>query len=289
MILKSDDTPDVLANRVDLEEINGDILLFGGPYSNFQATEAVFAQADKLGLPASNIICTGDVCAYCADPVATTRLVMERGCTVVAGNCEDSLGHRKPDCGCNFDEGTACDIASGEWFRHADTQLDDEARAWMLARPTLVTFTNGGRKYAVIHAAASAINTFLWPVVGDTRLAAEIALVEAETGPLNAVIAGHTGMAMVRDVATLSGDGRTVRWVNAGAVGLPAHKGDQRTSYVVLEDGDFRIEKLTYDYAAAARAMREAGFKARYHYALESGWWPSEDTFPPEMRIGREA
>lgn len=288
MKMKPDDTPDVLANRVDLGDLDGPVLLFGGPYSNLQATTALFDHADANGFPASRIICNGDVCAYCADPLATTHLVMQRGCAVVAGNCEDSLGHEKPDCGCGFVPGGACSLDAGEWYRHSDSALTGDEREWMKARPTLALFSHAGKRYAVIHAAASAINTFLWPTVRDVHFAYEIALVEAAVGPVDGIIAGHTGIPFQRSIYRLDGNG-SVHWINPGAIGLPPHDGQPETCFAVLDQGKVTMKRLSYDHAAAAEAMREAGMKARYHASLECSWWPNEDTFPPEMRCGQTA
>jgi hypothetical protein len=67
-------------------EIVGTALIFGGTYSNLQATEALLAEARRLGVPRERIICTGDVAAYCGDPYATTELVRDAGIHVVMGN-----------------------------------------------------------------------------------------------------------------------------------------------------------------------------------------------------------
>jgi len=277
---------DVLSRHRDFGEMAGPVLLFGGPYSNKHATEALFGRAAALGIGGERMVCTGDVCAYCGDPAETTRLVRDSGCAVIAGNCELSLGTRSDDCGCGFEEGAACDRFAMEWFRYADDALDDGARAWMRGLPGIGTFRAWGRRYAVVHGAASAVNRFLWPVVGDDVLAGEIALVEAALGPVDGVVAGHTGMAFERIVDI---GGRAVRWINAGAIGLPAHDGDTRTGFALLTEEGVRFERLAYDHGGAAEAMRAAGLSAGYDRSLESGWWPSEDSFPVEMRVGRVA
>jgi hypothetical protein len=41
------------------------ILVFGGPYSNLRAVDALRERALKLGIVADHCICTGDVVAYC--------------------------------------------------------------------------------------------------------------------------------------------------------------------------------------------------------------------------------
>src|SRR5690242_151043 len=73
------------------------LLIFGGPYSNLQATEAMLAEARRLGIPAGRTICTGDVVAYGADPCETVDAVRAAGIPVVMGNCDESLGTRSED------------------------------------------------------------------------------------------------------------------------------------------------------------------------------------------------
>lgn len=277
---------DVLSRHRDFGVLEGPVLLFGGPYSNFEATAALFERASLLGITGERMICTGDVCAYCGNPAETARLVMGSGARVVAGNCELSLGERTGDCGCGFEDGAACDRFAMEWFNFADAALDEGSRTWMRGLPGVGTFRAFGKLYAVVHGGASAVNRFLWPIVSDSVLREEIALIEAALGPVHGVIAGHTGMAFERMVGM--GE-RPVHWINAGAIGLPAHDGDARTGFAVLTAEGIQFERLNYDHEAAAQAMREAGLRAGYDRSLETGYWPSEDSFPAEMRLGRVA
>jgi hypothetical protein len=120
---------------IPLLEAREPVLLFGGCYSNLQATRALLDQAAALGIPPDRIICTGDVVAYAADPVATVDLVRGSGMHVVMGNCEESLGLGAADCGCGFAAGSACDVLSVAWYAHADARLDDDSRQWMLGLP----------------------------------------------------------------------------------------------------------------------------------------------------------
>jgi hypothetical protein len=69
----------MLASR----NLNGPLLLFGGPYSNLQATRAVLSDAEQRQLPPERIICTGDVVAYGADAKVTVDLVRASGIHVV--------------------------------------------------------------------------------------------------------------------------------------------------------------------------------------------------------------
>ena len=69
------------------------LLVFGGPYSNLQATQAPRRKAEACAIVPDHIICTGDVVAHAADPEATAREVRDRGIHVVAGNCEAQLAN----------------------------------------------------------------------------------------------------------------------------------------------------------------------------------------------------
>ena len=53
--------------------LHGPVLVFGGCYSNLQATEALLAEARRRGFSASQMICTGDMIAYGADAAAFSR------------------------------------------------------------------------------------------------------------------------------------------------------------------------------------------------------------------------
>lgn len=261
-------------------EIDGPALVFGGPYSNLQATQAVLAEADRRGIPARRIICTGDVVAYCADAAATTDLVMRSGIQVLAGNCEIQLGADAGDCGCGFTEGTACDLLSVAWYRHARAEIGAAQRGWMAGLPRrLVLGLPDGRRLAVIHGGAEDVSRFLFASAPEAVLAQEI----AATG-CDGVLAGHCGIPFVRRVGA-------ALWCNAGAVGMPAHDGTLRVWCALLEPGAgglaVSLLPLGYDHAAAAAAMRAAGLPAGYAVGLETGFWPSEDVLPPAERAAR--
>ncbi|MHC5035572.1 MAG: metallophosphoesterase family protein, partial [Planctomycetota bacterium] len=92
-----------MADILDLGDFDEPVLVFGGPYSNLEATRALLAEAARRGLAPSRLLCTGDVVAYCADPQATVDLIRGAGIAVVMGNCEESLGSAAADCGCGFE------------------------------------------------------------------------------------------------------------------------------------------------------------------------------------------
>ncbi|GAA6165093.1 hypothetical protein NBRC116590_27970 [Pelagimonas sp. KU-00592-HH] len=262
---------------VDLGVLEGPVLVFGGPYSNLQATEALLSEGARRGIAPARMICTGDVVAYCAAPAETVARVRGSGCVVVAGNCEKQLAANAMDCGCGFEEGTACDLLSAGWYAHADREIGADDRAWMAGLPDLAVFTHEGKRWAVLHGGVSDISRFLWSASQDADFLEEIEVVRRAVGGLDGVLAGHCGIPFQRDVAG-------VNWVNAGVIGMPPHDGGTATRYAVLEGGTVEFCTLAYDATAAREAMEAVGLRQGYHVALTSGIWPSEDVLPPALR-----
>ena len=259
----------------DLGHLEGDVLLFGGPYSNLQATQALFS---KIGhVPKSNRICTGDLVAYCADPAATAALVLEQVDHVVAGNCELQLAAGAQDCGCGFEEGSVCDLAAKGWFPFASSKISAEQREAFAALPDLLVFEHIGRRYAVIHGGHTDVARFIWPTDTVDVFREEVAAVEALVGEVEGIVCGHSGVPFERHI-----DGRV--WINAGVIGMPPHDGRPQTRYAVLGEDGVRFCQLEYDCAGAANAMQLAGLCHGYEKSLETGIWPSEDVLPNALR-----
>lgn len=263
----------------DLGVIDGPVMLFGGPYSNFQAITALLKVAAKRGIAGDQMICTGDVVAYCADPEATVAAIREVGAHVVAGNCEKQLAAGAADCGCGFDEGSACDLLSRGWYAHALTSVSAASRDWMTQCPDLITFRHQGARYGVLHGGVTDIARFLWPTSPETAFAEEWQAFEAIAGPVDVLIAGHCGLPFIRDTARGT-------WINAGVIGMPPHDGGQQTRYAILDGGEVLIHRLSYDVQAAFDAMQTAGLTQGYHHALLRGYWPSDDILPEALRDG---
>jgi predicted phosphodiesterase len=250
------------------------VLVFGGPYSNLEATTAVLSLADGLGIPPDHIICTGDVVAYGADPADTVGLVREAGIHVVMGNCEESLATEAEDCGCGFAPGSSCDRLSAAWYAYADRQLDQDARTWMAGLPRRLDIEIAGQRLCVVHGGVTSINRFLF-ASSPTEEKRE----ELNAAACDGIIGGHCGIPFSQSVA-----GKL--WHNTGAIGLPANDGTPRTwfSLLVPTGLGIRIEHhaLHYDFLAAAAKMRQAGLPEGYAAALEAGLWPSCDVLPQE-------
>ena len=88
-----------MVNTASLSNSVDPLLVFGGPYSNLEATRAMLAEAKRLGVPPERTVCTGDLVAYCASPVETIEHVRNSKIRVVMGNCDEQLANSAGDWG----------------------------------------------------------------------------------------------------------------------------------------------------------------------------------------------
>jgi uncharacterized radical SAM superfamily Fe-S cluster-containing enzyme len=252
--------------------VDGPLVVFGGPYGNLQATTVLLAEAGRRGIAAGNIVCTGDLAAYCGAPAATIDLVRKSGIHVVMGNCDEQLAHGGSDCACGFPEGSTCERLSSDWFALADNQVNADARQWLGGLPRCIDIEMSGTRLAVVHGGVSRINRYIFASSPSLLRQRELDLADAD-----GVIAGHCGLPFSQIIG-----GRL--WHNAGAIGMPANDGTPRVWFSVLTPvtSGLRIEHvaLTYDHASAAAMMRKAGLSPEYRHALSTGIWPSRDVLP---------
>ncbi len=249
-------------------------LVFGGPYSNLQATEAILAEASRRGIPAHRVICTGDVVAYGADPKACVDLVRDAGIGVVMGNCEEQLALDAGDCGCGFAPGSECDRLSAAWFSHARSQLNRADRDWMGSLSKQLEISIAGLRLVAVHGSLSDKSRF---VFGSTP--SRVKALDLASSRADGIIAGHCGLPFSQVI-----DGQL--WHNPGVIGMPANDGTPRVWYSVLSPGrtprSISVEHacLSYDHQGAAMAMRRVGLPEGYASALTSGRWPNCDVLP---------
>ncbi len=248
------------------------LLVFGGPYSNLAATRAMLAQAKRLGFGPDEILCTGDVIAYCGEPAETLDLIADSGIQVIMGNCEEALSANQDNCGCGFDAGTQCEVLSVQWFNFASGQVNQDQRHWMADLPRQVFVEIGGRKMLATHAGTSSINEFIF-----ASSSAETKLAQMVAADVDGMITGHSGIAFAQVLSSRL-------WLNAGAIGIPANDGTARVWYAIVEEKqgriDVQIRSLTYDPSPSIKAMDERGLASGYRDSLSTGLWPSMDVLP---------
>ena len=258
----------------DLQEMALPVLVFGGPYGNYQAVSRLKETADALGIPGSRTICTGDTVAYCAQPNETVAAIREWGTHVISGNVEIQLAAEKDDCGCNFQKGSVCDALSQHWYAYVRSRLRKEHIHWMGALPRSLEFTSKGRRFAVVHGTRSETARYVFRSTEWDVKHREIELAGADV-----VIGGHCGLPFIH-----AENGKV--WANAGAIGMPANDGTPRVWALLVSaaGGELRLRTfpVDYDFQEASGRMTGEGLPKSYAETLISGLWPGCEILPPE-------
>ena len=252
------------------------LLVFGGPYGNFEATTALFHAAEKQGISPKHMFCTGDIAAYCADPLETSYLLRDKHINVIQGNCEQALAEAADHCGCGFAEGTTCERLAKSWFDYCQTHIDGAIRAWFASLPHHIRFTFGGGSFLMVHGGVEDVSAFVFSSDPEEKFLSLLKAAHAD-----GVIAGHCGLPFTRII-------NTACWHNAGVIGMPANDGTSRGWYSVISQkhGSIYFEHKAFDYDAcsAYQKMLAADLPAGYAEALTTGRWPSLDILPKYER-----
>lgn len=257
---------------VDLGDIQKPVLIFGGTYSNLQATQALKNAAEHYNIPPERCICTGDIVAYCGQPNETVALIREWGVHCLLGNCEESFADNSDDCGCGFDDGSQCDLLSGQWFSFSNQRLSKSDRAWFSTFPRYIRFHINGISSMVVHGSASSINQFIFSSSKNTVFLKEFSLTDTDL-----ILGGHSGIPFTKRI-----DDQT--WHNTGAVGMPANDGETHTWFSIIAptENGIKIDNraLHYPHHETFQIMQQEGLANGYADCLLSGLWPSTDILP---------
>ncbi|MCG7931565.1 MAG: metallophosphoesterase family protein [Candidatus Thiodiazotropha weberae] len=252
------------------------VMIFGGPYGNLQATQALLQVATELKLPPTQVICNGDCVAYCGQPAETVKLIREWGIPVVMGNCEESLATGREDCGCGFESGSRCSVLAESWYPYCSEQLNEADKAWMGTLPKAIQFTMNGHSFHLVHGAVSAINRFVF-----ASSPADIKRHELSLAGTDVLIGGHAGIPFAEKLENRY-------WLNSGVIGMPANDGTRDGWYLLLIPNEDSVKcqwhRLKTDYRQTRQVMKRAGLDNGYCQALESGLWPSMDVLPESER-----
>ncbi|MEN0049355.1 MAG: metallophosphoesterase family protein [Bacteroidota bacterium] len=259
----------------NINQLGKRLLVFGGVYSNLQALQQMQNIAKDLGIPAENIICTGDVVGYCAQPEECVQAVIDWGIHCIAGNVEIQLREGEEDCGCNFDEGGRCNLFSRQWYPYAQSQLSKTSINWMKTLPDFFRFQYGKYKAFVLHGSFHETSEFIfastpWSIKQNNFTDTQSSL----------ILAGHCGLPF-----------NQIRghqyWLNAGVIGMPANDGNTEVWYLLLDflpDGtiSYRHHSYAYDFSTAAELMRENHLPSAYAHTLETGIWDNCEILPEQ-------
>lgn len=249
-----------------------DLLLFGGCYSNLQATIQLKTLAEQLGFKPEQVICTGDVVGYCAQPEETVQFIKNWGIRCISGNVETQLVNDAEDCGCNFEEDSRCSIFSRSWFPYAQKQVSKNSLEWMKNLADQLHDPFGSKRLAVIHGGIPNQSEFIFASTPEKR---KLELFEELDADI--IVGGHCGLPFVQSI-------EDKLWINTGVIGMPANDGTTRTWFAILKKESFLVElnAFHYDHAASAKMMLEQGLPKEYAHTLTTGIWDNCEILPPE-------
>ncbi len=258
----------------DIEIKKGPVLVFGGVYSNLPALEKMMEIAAQLHIPPGNIICTGDIVGYCAEPESCVQGIREWGIHSIAGNVEIQLRNREEDCGCNFDEGSRCDTFSRKWYPYAQSRLSENSIDWMMSLPHHLRFQYGKKRIYVLHGSYLNPSEFIFRSTPWDQKRKTFEAAQADI-----VLAGHCGLPFHH-----LHDG--LLWLNAGVIGMPANDGTTQVWYAVLDLQEnevvHRHHSYEYDHERAARSMEQHKLPREYSETLRTGLWDNCEILPEE-------
>ena len=242
--------------------------IFGGAYGNLQATEAILKRAHNLGFTSSEIIFTGDIVAYCANPTETTNLIKASVDHIIMGNCEEAIANNSHNCGCGFEEGSQCSILSRQWYDFCLANIDTKTATWMGNLPRNLMVKIGNYKFLVTHAAPNSINEFIFKSNLDEH---------HDNAVADGYIVGHSGIPFISEI-------NEKPWLNSGAGGMPANDGTSRVwcATITTDEDNILLEThpVEYDVQATQLKMQEAELVNGYMQCLSTGIWPSHDVLP---------
>ncbi len=261
-----------MAKTLDIGKVDRSLFVFGGVYSNYEALVAAKKLAESRGFRPKDIICTGDVVGYCAEPAACVDFMEQWGVYCIAGNVELNLRNEADDCGCNFSEGSRCDVFSRQWYPYAKQHVTDKNLEYIQQLPEFIDFEFYGVTSKVVHGSFFNTSEFLFSSSSDERFDGNF-----EGASCELIVAGHCGLPFEKK--TEKG-----HWINAGVIGMPANDGTTRTWCGILGSSPkgihFEYIPILYDHQSASNKMKAAGLPKSYADTLDTGIWDNCEILP---------
>lgn len=250
----------------DIGNISGEMLVFGGVYSNLHALKALKKEADYKRIRPTNIICTGDIVAYCAYPEECVQFIKDWGIHCIAGNVELNLTRSMNDCtDCDSNFGGKFDEESKSWYPFLKESLSKESLDSFFDMPKNIKFQKGGKRFFVLHGSIFNPSQFIYP--STDWLLKEDNFKACHT---DCIIGGHSGIPFIERKNNHT-------WINAGSIGMPANDGTPDTWYMTLSDESATFHSLKYDYESAVKAFEGKPLPDSCSSALVSGIWEMVD------------
>lgn len=258
----------------DIGSKSGRMLVFGGVYSNLQSLDKLMQIAEMEQIPAENIICTGDIVGYCAQPEECLQKIKNWGIHSILGNVEIQLRDGEEDCGCNFDDGSRCDLFSRQWYPFAKANVSTSSLDYLHAMPHHIRFEYAGKQCLVVHGHVHETAGYIFK-----STAWEEKQKHFDNAGVEVILGGHCGLPFNDTKGSYT-------WLNAGVIGMPANDGTTRVWYMIVDDKDGKLTfehiSYEYDFAKANQLMKENHLPPQYAKTLITGLWDNCEILPEE-------
>ena len=245
--------------------------LISDVHANLPALDAVLAALDARG-DTDVTYHLGDLVGYAPWPNEVVARLRERAIAGVAGNYDSTTATDYEHCGCKYEDPRQEELShlSYAWTRahvSAETKKALGALPFRMDLRPLGGHASGPRLF-LLHG-NPVLNTVYWTADRSDDFCLKMAEhLGARSG--DAIAFGHTHVPWHRQV-------NGIHFVNTGSVGRPKD-GDPRAGYVVVEmtGDDVRVEfeRVTYDVAATAAAIRASELPHDFAAYLETGGTP---------------
>jgi len=234
------------------------LAIFSDIHGNLPALESVLQDIKTRGV-VDQVYCLGDLVGYAPFPNEVIDRLRQEGIPSIMGNYDQGTGFDLDECGCAYRE-------------PEEKRLGDLSFQWTKAHVTLgnkaflrnlyndIRFGVSGKHFLLVHGSPRRINEYLF----EDRPLSSFQRIEQDARA-DIIVCGHTHKPYIKEV-----DG--VLFVNVGSVGKPKD-GDSRACYGLIEvhDGivEISFQRVTYNVAAVASAIRESELPAHFADVLE--------------------
>lgn len=242
------------------------IALVSDIHSNVDALRAVLDHADVQNV--DRLYCLGDVVGYNANPAECAELVKERCDLTILGNHDWAVTLGEP---------TGFNLAAKAGVEYSRRMLEPEHVKFLSGLKPEQHLDFDGTRVDLYHGSpADPLWQYVFPA-GATSVFVDLAG-RLDDATAHVVALGHTHVPMLLNAHASPAKGwgalpdqfvqpnldagrpRPLVLANPGSVGQP-RDGDPRAAYAILDTDEVQLEfhRVTYDVAAAARAIRTAG------------------------------
>lgn len=253
---------------LELDGVEKQIALCGGPYSNYSAVEKFLEETKSFPYR----FCLGDMGGFGPHPDKTIDLLRSAGVLCLKGNYDHSVGFGEKDCGCGYIDPRDRHFAQLSYdYTFRKTSLRN--RLWLQSLPDEIELHWNGKKILLCHGSPDSVNEFVW----ESEIDQEKMKKWFFENNVQLICCTHSGIPWTKTF-------NENVWFNVGVLGRPAHENSSRVFYgTVSSDLKAELHPMNYDFQPVLNDMKLEGLPAEFQESLISGHWTTcSNILPPE-------